>query len=145
MKQENFPFRKKYEEFYKLYEILSPAYSEGRYDMMSESTKSSKDWRSLTIETMDRVFAPLEKSEYERSYALGKTKIMMNTEIKEVLECSRQKAAAVYDKHSGYLKRCYAVTTAQKELFRKKMCLKKIQRAMRASYYRLQRSRAEAV
>ena len=57
--------------------------------MMSESTKSSKDWRSLTIETMDRVFAPLEKSEYERSYALGKTKIMMNTEIKEVLECSR--------------------------------------------------------
>ena len=35
VKQENFPYRKSYEEFYKQYELLSPAYSEGRYAMMT--------------------------------------------------------------------------------------------------------------
>lgn len=42
VKQENFPYRKKYEEFYKIYELLSPAYVEGRYDLLSESQKSTR-------------------------------------------------------------------------------------------------------
>ena len=60
VKQENFPFRKKYEDFYKQYELLSPAYSEGRYDMMSESTRDSKNWKELTEQIMARVFDALE-------------------------------------------------------------------------------------
>ena len=35
VKQENFPYRYKYEEFYKAFELLSPAYVEGRYDLMT--------------------------------------------------------------------------------------------------------------
>ena len=29
VKQENFPYRKKYEDFYRIYELLSPGYSDG--------------------------------------------------------------------------------------------------------------------
>lgn len=39
VKQENFPYRYKYEEFYKNFELLSPAYVEGRYDLMSPEQK----------------------------------------------------------------------------------------------------------
>lgn len=56
VKQENFPYRKKYEDFYRQYELLSPAYSEGRYDMMSESTKDSKNWKELSEQIMERAF-----------------------------------------------------------------------------------------
>lgn len=112
VKQENFPTRKKYEEFYRLYEILSPAYGEGRYGMMTDQQKASKDWHQLSTEIMERAFAPLEKSAYEASYALGKTKILMNAEIREVLERSRIKASTVYDKNSQKLKRSYVLTKA---------------------------------
>jgi myosin heavy subunit len=47
VKQENFPYRKKYEDFYRIYELLSPAYVEGRYDLMSAAEKSSKKWDEL--------------------------------------------------------------------------------------------------
>ena len=62
VKQENFPYRKKYQDFYRIYEILSPAYGEGRYLMMSEAVKNSKDWKKLTAEIMARVFSPLDKA-----------------------------------------------------------------------------------
>ena len=78
-----------------MYELLSAAYSEGRYDMMSESTKNSRDWKKLTEEIMEKVFSPLEKSEYETSFALGKTKIMMNAEIREVLEKAKEMAVSI--------------------------------------------------
>lgn len=42
VKQENFPYRKKYEDFYKIYELLSPAYVEGKYDLMTDEVKKGK-------------------------------------------------------------------------------------------------------
>ena len=62
---------------------------------------------------MARVFDPLEPAQYEESFALGKTKIMMNAEIREVLERSKAKASAIYDEKSAFLKRVYALTMAQ--------------------------------
>ena len=47
VKQENFPYRYKYEDFYKSFELLSPAYVEGRYDLMTEDQRATKDWRKL--------------------------------------------------------------------------------------------------
>lgn len=38
LKQKNFPFRKKYEEFYARYEILGPLYGTVRYDKMADKT-----------------------------------------------------------------------------------------------------------
>ena len=89
VKQENFPYRKKYEDFYKIYELLSPAYVEGKYDLMSDEVKKSKQWNELTKQIMDRVFAPLQKEEYERFFALGKTKIMKMGETRAVLQACR--------------------------------------------------------
>ena len=85
VKQENFPYRKKYEDFYRIYELLSPKYVEGTYDLMSPQVRSQKNWDELSSEIMARVFKPLEKSEYEKYFALGKTKILKMGETRAVL------------------------------------------------------------
>jgi hypothetical protein len=36
--------------------LLSPAYVEGRYDLMTEDQKASKEWRKLVEEIINRVF-----------------------------------------------------------------------------------------
>ena len=43
LKQKNFPFRKKFEEFYAEYELLSPHYAVERYYQMD---KASVDFKS---------------------------------------------------------------------------------------------------
>jgi len=112
VKQENFPYRKKHEEFYRLYELLSPAYSEGRYDLLTETQKASKQWDVLCNDILERVFAPLQKAEYERYFAAGKTKILMMGECRAVLEQSRMRASRKYDKMSRMLKRSYKLQEA---------------------------------
>lgn len=44
LKQKNFPFRKKFEEFYAEYELLSPRYASKRYYQMD---KGSEDFEKL--------------------------------------------------------------------------------------------------
>ena len=94
VKQENFPYRKKYEEFYRIYELLSPAYAEGRYDLLSDSVKAGRQWDKLSQQIIEKVFSPLNKEEYESFYALGKTKILKMGEAKLVLDKSKQKAVS---------------------------------------------------
>ena len=65
VKQENFPYRYKYEEFYKNFELLSPAFVEGRYDLMTPDQRLSKEWKNLTEEIIKRVFAPLDLVQYQ--------------------------------------------------------------------------------
>ena len=48
VKQVNFPRRMKYAEFYKEYELLSPAYGKGRYDLLSEFEKEKRSTREFT-------------------------------------------------------------------------------------------------
>ena len=47
LKQKNFPFRKKFEEFYAEYELLSPHYAVERYYQMN---KASIDFKSKVEE-----------------------------------------------------------------------------------------------
>ena len=82
VKQENFPYRKKHEEFYKLYELLSPKYSEGRYDLLPEAEKASRDWKALGEQIIQRVFAPMKPEEYENFYKLGHRQILKMGEAK---------------------------------------------------------------
>ena len=85
VKQENYPYRKKYEDFYRIYELLSPAYVEGTYDLMPPAVRAQKNWNELSKQIMERVFAPLEKHEYEKFFALGRTKILKMGEARAVL------------------------------------------------------------
>lgn len=61
VKQENFPYRYKYEDFYRLYELLSQEYVNGRYDLMSEVVKRGKDseWKGYGQEIIKKAFGPL--------------------------------------------------------------------------------------
>jgi len=112
VKQENFPYRKKYEDFYRIYELLSPQYSDGSYNSMTESQKAGKDWKALSEEIIKIVFAPMEQHEYSKFYACGKTKILKMGEIKAVLDASKLKASLKYDKNSKMLKRTFSLIKA---------------------------------
>lgn len=99
VKQVNFPYRKKHAEFYKLYELLSPAYGEGRYDLLSESEKASRNWKQLSEEIVKRVFSPLNKEHLDMIFpklcAFGTTKILKMGEVKQVLDESKAKAVSI--------------------------------------------------
>lgn len=116
VKQENFPYRYKYEDFYKNYELLSSAYVEGRYDLMSQDQKNMKKWNELGKEIMLRVFAPLAPEEYQDFFAEGRTKIMMHAEAKAVVDASKNKASLQYDKRCKFLKRSYSIMKAQEQM-----------------------------
>ena len=49
LKQKNFPFRKKFEDFYSDYELLSPRYATIRYYQMN---KASEDFETMAKQIM---------------------------------------------------------------------------------------------
>lgn len=116
VKQENYPYRKKHEDFYKLYELLSPEYSKGRYDLLPESEKQSRDWKALGEQIIQRVFAPMKPEEYSDFYKLGHRQILKMGEAKQVLDLSRNKASTTYDKYSRMIKRSYTLMKASNDM-----------------------------
>lgn len=101
VKQVNFPYRKKYADFYKNYELLSPAYGKGRYDLLSDIEKANRGQKEYSEEIVERVFTPLEPEDYQKligkKIAFGATKILKMPEIKQVLDEAKNKASAIYD------------------------------------------------
>jgi myosin heavy subunit len=51
LKQKNFPYRKKYEEFYARYELLGPLYGTCRYEKMQD--KKMYDFRELSVKIVN--------------------------------------------------------------------------------------------
>jgi myosin heavy subunit len=144
VKQENFPYRKKYEDFYRLYEILSPGFAEGRYDTMPESTRemkrdesNPKGFKMLSEEIIKRVFSPLDQSEYSHFYKCGRTKILKMAEVRAALQASRNKASAIYDKYSRMIKRSYTVASADERPIIRLASLIKLQKAMKKWYQKI--------
>lgn len=80
----------------------------------------------MSEEIVDLVFAPIEKNEYAKFYACGKTKILKMGEIKAVLDASKNKASAKYDKNSRMLKRSYTLMKANDEMIVRKLNLLRI-------------------
>jgi len=97
LKQKNFPYRKKFEEFYAEYEILHARFAEKRYYQME---KGSEDFGSMAgeivLKTMQGCGAEF--------YAVGNTKILMMPETKAVLETAKNKASEKRDKAAAFLK-----------------------------------------
>lgn len=113
VKQENYPYRKTFEEFYKQYELLSDEYANGKYSMMKPEKKMSINWRQRTEDIITKVFSALGNAdEYNKFYAMGKTKILQMSEIKSVLDASKLKASLDYDRHSKLLKRSFKLVSA---------------------------------
>lgn len=123
VKQENFPYRYKYEDFYRTYELLSDEYVKGRYDLMDDATKAGKDWKSLSEQIIKTVFKPLNPDEYSKYLAFGLTKLMMHSECKLVIEDSKMIASKKYDKMARFVKRSYALAKANNTLSSKFMLI----------------------
>jgi hypothetical protein len=112
LKQKNFPFRKKFEEFYSDFELLSPRYAQKRYYQMD---KGSEDFQKLACDIVIESMQGCGK-EY---YALGTTKILMMPEARTVIEECMKKAAEKRDKAAAVLKRAYSFLMAP-PIFEKK-------------------------
>jgi myosin heavy subunit len=95
VKQENFPYRYKYEDFYRNYELLSPEYTKGRYDLMTESDRRSKEdkWPQYAEEILKVAFAPMQAEEWAHLKANGVTRLLMHAECKMVLDKCKSKAS----------------------------------------------------
>ena len=131
VKQENFPYRYKYEDFYRTYELLSDEYVKGRYDLLDEATRASKDWKKLSEEIIAVVFGPLNVEEYRSFYALGRTKLMMHSECKLVIDESKTIASKKYDKMARFVKRSYALAKKNNELSSKFILIVRMQRKIK--------------
>ena len=59
-------------------------------------------WDKLSQQIIEKVFSPLKKEEFERFYALGKTKILKMGEAKLVLDKSKQKAVSSHHYFNFY-------------------------------------------
>ena len=113
LKQKNFPFRRKFEEFYSEYEILSPRYATVRYYQMD---KSAEDFESMAKEIISGTMAGQGREFYE----IGNFKILMMPEIKTVLDLAKARAAEKRDYASNALKEGFNIYYGAC-LFRKQM------------------------
>lgn len=76
---------------------------------MDEATRLSKtdEWKPLSEEIIREAFKPMQESEYREYFALGRTKLLMHTEIKLVIDRSKKMASKKYDKVCRMIKRSY--------------------------------------
>jgi myosin heavy subunit len=102
LKQKNFPFRKKFEEFYADYELLSPRYAHVRYYQMN---KGSEDFESLAKDIM---ITQMQGKGVGR-YCLGRTKILMMPDIRSVLEKCMDKASEMRNEKAKILKKTFSI------------------------------------
>ena len=86
LKQKNFPFRKKFEEFYAEFELLSPRFAQVRYMQMD---KNSEDFEGMSKKIVTESMKGLAAD----FYALGNTKILMMPEVKDILMQCKAKAS----------------------------------------------------
>jgi myosin heavy subunit len=99
LKQDNFPFRKKYEDFYKDYELLSEHFAVERYDQMAKNSDFIGFSKKIVLDCMHGLG--------EEFYALGKTKVLMMPEAKAVVDAAKKIASASRNKAADLLKRAY--------------------------------------
>jgi myosin heavy subunit len=99
LKQDNFPFRKKYDEFYADYELLSEHFAVERYDQMAKSS----DFEGYSKKIVESCMHGLG----QEFYALGKTKVLAMPEAKAVWDTAKKRAAHSRNVAADLLKRAF--------------------------------------
>ena len=97
LKQKNYPFRKKFEEFYADYELLSPRFATVRYYQMD---KQAEDFRAHVAQIFDQCLLGLGKD----LYAIGNSKVLLQPQIKQVLDKCMEKASMMRNMKAKVLK-----------------------------------------
>lgn len=136
LKQKNFPFRKKFEEFYSEYELLGTKYADMRYDQMRQQGFAG-DWKAYVEEIFDR--CNLTPYKPQLKFAIGNTKVLMMPQIKEIFDKSNDLASQKYNQHAKTLKEAFmcfgGVLKAKKNLERMKI----MQRMYKFNYMKKQK------
>ena len=107
LKQKNYPFRKKFEEFYEEYELLSSRYSEIRYYQMTPDIKANENFKGHVQEIFRKCVGDIG-GEGEK-YAIGRSKVLMMPTIKTILDKCMAKAAASRNMNAKVIKNAFMV------------------------------------
>ena len=102
LKQKNYPFRKKFEDFYSEFELLSPKYATIRYYQMN---RAEEDFESMAKQIMTSSMQGIG-GEY---YALGRFKILMMPEARTILDKCKDKAALLRNQSAEKLKKAFGI------------------------------------
>ena len=102
LKQKNFPFRRKFDDFYEEYELLSPKYATIRYKQMN---KAEYDFETMSKQIMSSTMQGCGNE----FYAWGRFKILMMPDAKVVLEKAKDKAAYQRNLSAEALKKAFCI------------------------------------
>ena len=91
VKQKNYPYRRKFNEFYHRYEDLCPSTASQRYHTLEEA---GADFRKLSEEILQCTFRGLA----DGLFAFGHQKVFLKNELVQVLEKARFKAQEKFAK-----------------------------------------------
>mmetsp|Transcript_3877 Transcript_3877/g.4534 ORF Transcript_3877/g.4534 Transcript_3877/m.4534 type:complete len:154 (+) Transcript_3877:2402-2863(+) len=136
LKQKNYPFRKKFEEFYAEYELLSSRYSAMRYYQM-KAQGAAEPWKQHTDEIFAKCLLGLGLS--DKKYAVGDTKVLMMPEVKQVLDSCLMKASKEYTMRARKIKESFCCFSAALAAKRKIVLVRFIQDRYRYIFKRRQR------
>lgn len=106
VKQKNFPYRRKFTEFYQRYEDLCSISASKRYNIL---VAENADFRSLCQKILDETFRGLA----DKLYAFGHHKVFLKNELVQVLEKARYKAQEKKSKAVNLIQRCFQIQMAK--------------------------------
>ena len=136
LKQKNYPFRKKFEEFYAEYELLSPRYSAVRYYQMD---KSAEDFKAHTVQIFELCLLGMGTDKY----AIGNSKVLMMPQIKQVLDRCMEKASMMRNQKAKVLKQAFLVFNGALSFKDKVQTMRCIQDRYRLNYLRKQKKQSD--
>lgn len=132
LKQKNYPFRKKFEEFYAEYELLSPRYATIRYYQMD---KGAEDFKAHTIQIFEICLLGMGTDKY----AIGNSKVLMMPQIKQVLDRCMEKASLMRNQQAKVLKQAFLVLNGALNFKSKVQTMKCIQSRWKLNMLKLQK------
>jgi len=135
VKQKNFPFRRKFNEFYHRYEDLCSISSSKRYDMLIGENADFKQLCEQVLKETLRDFA-------DELYAFGHVKIFCKNELILVLEKARSKAQQKKSTSVNMIQQCFRIQMSKLAHKDKMIKIRRIQKFWRKRGEIIQESRA---
>lgn len=124
VKQKNFPYRRRFDEFYKRYEDLCPSTASKRFKILVEE---KVDFKKLCKEILNSTLRGLA----DELFAFGHHKIFLKNELALVLEKARYRAQEKKSKSVNIIQKCFQIKMVTVEHQDKMIKVKRIQRFWR--------------
>lgn len=124
VKQKNFPYRRKFVEFYQRYEDLCSTSASKRFEVM---VQEGADFEKLCHQIIEETL----RGHAEGLYAFGHRKIFLKNELVQVIEKARSKAQEKKSKSVNIIQKCFHIQRSQYQHKDRMIKVRRIQRFWR--------------